>query len=69
MGEIARMRADGAIAIAGADQLASVRGLSNEMLERLRGARPQTLGEAARVRGVTPAALTALWLHARTGSA
>ena len=40
-----------------------VRGLSAEMVERLHGARPDSLGAASRVRGVTPAALTAILLH------
>jgi tRNA uridine 5-carboxymethylaminomethyl modification enzyme len=40
-------------------------GLSNEMVERLEAARPQTLAAAARVRGVTPAALTAILVHAK----
>lgn len=38
----------------------SVPGLSHEMVERLGRARPRTLGEARRVRGVTPAALAAI---------
>lgn len=42
-----------------------VPGLSNEMVERLAGARPSTLAAAGRVSGVTPAALSALLVHAR----
>jgi tRNA uridine 5-carboxymethylaminomethyl modification enzyme len=41
---------------------ASIPGLSNEMTERLSGARPETLDQAARVPGVTPAALSALYV-------
>jgi tRNA uridine 5-carboxymethylaminomethyl modification enzyme len=64
--EIERMRRDGAVAIASdAPALHAIPGLSNEMIERLSIARPSTLDEASRVRGVTPAALAALWLHAR----
>lgn len=63
--EIERMRRDRHIDIPRGDQLESVPGLSNEMVERLTTAAPQTLDEASRVRGVTPAALAALWLHAR----
>lgn len=40
-------------------------GLSNEMVERLSSSRPATLADAGRVRGVTPAALAALLVHAR----
>jgi len=38
----------------------SIGGLSAEMIERMSAARPETLGAAARVRGVTPAALAAM---------
>ena len=42
-----------------------VPGLSNEMVERLGAARPDTLAAAGRVPGITPAALAALLVHAR----
>jgi tRNA uridine 5-carboxymethylaminomethyl modification enzyme len=42
-----------------------VPGLSREMVERLSRAQPSTLSAAARVRGVTPAALSALLVHAK----
>jgi tRNA uridine 5-carboxymethylaminomethyl modification enzyme len=44
---------------------AQVPGLSNEMVERLAAAAPTTLAAAGRVPGVTPAALSALLVHAR----
>lgn len=44
---------------------AQVPGLSNEMVERLTKAVPGTLAAAGRVPGVTPAALSALLVHAR----
>lgn len=40
-------------------------GLSNEMVERLNAARPDTLAAASRIRGITPAALAAILVHAR----
>jgi tRNA uridine 5-carboxymethylaminomethyl modification enzyme len=43
----------------------AVDGLSAEMRQRLKAARPSTLGAAGRVRGVTPAALAALAVHLR----
>ena len=43
----------------------SVDGLSAEMRQRLKAARPATLGAAGRVQGVTPAALAALAVHLR----
>ncbi|QMW22723.1 tRNA uridine-5-carboxymethylaminomethyl(34) synthesis enzyme MnmG [Sandaracinobacteroides saxicola] len=44
---------------------ARVAGLSTEMIERLGRAAPATIGQASRVNGVTPAAITALiaWLR------
>ena len=44
---------------------AKIPGLSNEMVERLSRASPRTLGEARRVRGVTPAALAAIMVTAK----
>jgi tRNA uridine 5-carboxymethylaminomethyl modification enzyme len=44
---------------------ANIPGLSNEMVERLTSASPRTLGEARRVRGVTPAALAAIMVVAK----
>jgi tRNA uridine 5-carboxymethylaminomethyl modification enzyme len=41
---------------------AAIAGLSNEMVERLRAARPETLDQAARLPGITPAALSALYV-------
>lgn len=64
--EIERMRQDGNVVIASDHAtLSTVPGLSTEMIERLELASPQTLDEASRVRGVTPAAIAALWLHSR----
>lgn len=41
----------------------SIHGLSNEMVERLEAARPETIDHASRVQGITPAALTAIYLR------
>ena len=38
-------------------------GLSREMVERLNRVRPQTLGQAMRIPGITPAAITLLTVH------
>jgi len=43
----------------------AVNGLSAEMRQRLKAARPATLGAASRIQGVTPAALAALVVHLR----
>lgn len=42
---------------------ASVRGLSNEITQKLNDHRPVTLGQAARISGVTPAAISLLLVH------
>ncbi|MEA3053829.1 MAG: tRNA uridine 5-carboxymethylaminomethyl modification enzyme [Sphingomonadales bacterium] len=67
--EIARLRSDEAVRIPADLDYASVAGLSNEMVERLGAARPATLGEARRIRGVTPAALAAILVHSRRKAA
>ena len=38
-------------------------GLSNEMVERLNRVKPQTIGQAMRIPGITPAALSLLTIH------
>ena len=38
-------------------------GLSNEVVERLERAKPRTFGEARRISGLTPAALSTLLVH------
>ena len=67
--EIDRLRADEAVRIPARLDYRGVGGLSNEMVERLSAARPATLGAAARIRGVTPAALAAILVHARRRAA
>lgn len=63
--EIAEVRENDATALNPMLDFADVPGLSSEMVERLTRAGPRTLGEASRVRGITPAALSAILLHAR----
>jgi len=41
----------------------NVRGLSNEVREKLANARPNSLGQASRISGVTPAAVSLLLVH------
>ena len=45
-------------------EFGSIPGISTEMAERLEHARPETLDQASRIRGVTPAALSALYVAA-----
>lgn len=67
--EIAKLRADEAVRIPEDFDYRGVPGLSNEMVERLSTSRPPSLGAASRVRGVTPAALAAILVHARRKAA
>ncbi len=67
--ELAAMRANDDIAIGAEVDFATIGGLSNEMVERLNAVRPATLGQASRIAGVTPAALTAILMHVRRRAA
>jgi tRNA uridine 5-carboxymethylaminomethyl modification enzyme len=67
--EVAQLRANDAVHLPDALDYAGVPGLSAEMVERLDRARPATLGAAGRIRGITPAALTAILLHTRRRAA
>jgi tRNA uridine 5-carboxymethylaminomethyl modification enzyme len=48
---------------------ARVRGLSAEVTQKLSQQRPVTLGQAARIPGITPAAISLLRIHVRKASA
>ncbi|CAN5165485.1 tRNA uridine-5-carboxymethylaminomethyl(34) synthesis enzyme MnmG [soil metagenome] len=63
------LRANDAVAIPVDFDFHSIGGLSAEMIERMSAARPETLGAAARVRGVTPAALAALLVRLKRRAA
>lgn len=63
--EVARLRADEQILLPASLDYAAIPGLSQEMIDRLSLARPATLAAASRIRGITPAALSVVLLHAR----
>ena len=63
--ELRDLRASEAVMLGADFPYGAVPGLSNEMVERLAAARPGTLAAAGRVPGITPAALSALLVHAR----
>jgi len=46
-----------------------VRGLSREVQQKLHAQRPETLGQASRISGVTPAAIALLLVHLKRGAA
>jgi tRNA uridine 5-carboxymethylaminomethyl modification enzyme len=43
----------------------AVRGLSSEVCEKLQRVKPQTIGQASRIPGITPAAVSLLLIHLR----
>lgn len=63
--ELRDLRASESVKLSPDFPFASVPGLSNEMVERLSKAKPASLAAAGRVAGITPAALSALLVHAR----
>lgn len=65
--DIAAFRRDEAVRLPESLDYAGISGLSNEMRMKLETVRPGTLGQAARIEGVTPAALTLLAAHAKRG--
>src|SRR3546814_20464959 len=67
--ELRALAANEAILLDPALDYGSIGGLSREMVERLTKARPETLGQAGRLDGVTPAALPAIMVHSRRRAA
>ncbi|HEX8663604.1 MAG TPA: tRNA uridine-5-carboxymethylaminomethyl(34) synthesis enzyme MnmG [Beijerinckiaceae bacterium] len=63
--DIAAHRRDEAVELAEGIDFAGMPGLSNEIRGKLDLVRPRTLGQAARIEGMTPAAITLLAAHAR----
>ena len=61
--EIARAQRNETTAIPDAFDYAQVRGLSAEALQKLQRVRPQTVGQAQRIPGMTPAAISLLLVH------
>ena len=63
--DIAALRKDEALRLPGDIDYGAIGGLSNEARTRLEAVRPTTLGQAGRIEGMTPSALTALLAHVR----
>jgi tRNA uridine 5-carboxymethylaminomethyl modification enzyme len=63
--EVAQLRSNDKVRLGADLDFQAIPGLSNEMVEKLQAVRPETLGAASRIRGITPAALSAILLHAR----
>jgi tRNA uridine 5-carboxymethylaminomethyl modification enzyme len=65
--DVEAYRRDESFALPDELDYASLPGLSNEVKQKLTAQRPRTIGHAARIDGVTPAALTLLVAHVRRG--
>jgi tRNA uridine 5-carboxymethylaminomethyl modification enzyme len=67
MADVAAFRRDEALLLPDDLDYAGLPGLSNEVKARLAQARPRSLGQTARLEGITPAALTILASQVRKG--
>ncbi len=63
--DVRAFRADEGLSIPQSLDYGSIAGLSNEVRSKLDTVKPATIGQAARISGVTPAALTRLLAHVR----
>lgn len=61
--EIERLQAQEETRIPEDFDFVSVKGLSNEVCEKLQATRPETIGQASRIPGITPAALSMLLVY------
>ncbi|MCP4128443.1 MAG: tRNA uridine-5-carboxymethylaminomethyl(34) synthesis enzyme MnmG, partial [Gammaproteobacteria bacterium] len=61
--EIERQQANEALKLPAELDYAEVRGLSSEVREKLSRSKPETIGQAGRTPGVTPAAISLLLIH------
>lgn len=67
--EIARLRASENVVLPAELDYNAIAGLSKEIQHKLSQARPETLGQASRIPGVTPAAVSLLMIHLKKRSA
>ncbi|PCJ68019.1 MAG: tRNA uridine-5-carboxymethylaminomethyl(34) synthesis enzyme MnmG [Rhodobiaceae bacterium] len=67
-GDVQAFRKDEALVLPASLDYATVPGLSNEVRQKLAKTRPVTLGQASRIEGVTPAAMTSLLLYVKRGN-
>ena len=66
--DVAAFRRDESLMLPDDLDFGQISGLSNEMKQKFAAQRPRTVGQAGRLDGVTPAALTLLAAHVRRGS-
>ena len=67
--EIDRLKANEAVKLPGSFDFKQVRGLSLEVQEKLMKSRPATIGQASRISGMTPAAISLLLIHLKRKTA
>lgn len=67
--EIARAQRNESLSLSSTLDYQDVRGLSSEVIEKLNRQKPVTLGQAGRIQGVTPAAISLLLVHLKKKSA
>ena len=61
--EVEKLKSQQALEIPAAIDFNDIRGLSNEVKQKLNAVRPQNIGQASRISGVTPAAVSLLLVH------
>ena len=66
--EIERLQAQQNLALPAELDYSKIQGLSNEVIQKLTDARPETLGQAGRISGVTPAAVSLLLIYLKKRS-
>ena len=62
-GEIEKLRASESVRIPASFDYSAVKGLSNELQQKLGTVRPDTIGQASRIPGMTPAAISLLLIY------
>ena len=63
LGEVAKLKQQEGKTIPAGLDYAQVRGLSSEVRQKLSETQPETIGQAGRIPGVTPAAISLLLVH------
>jgi len=66
--EIERLKAQQNLPLPAELDFSQIQGLSNEVIQKLTEARPETLGQASRISGVTPAAVSLLLIYLKKRS-
>ena len=65
--EVERRESQGSLKLPADLDYTEVRGLSREVQQKLNQHKPETIGQAARMQGITPAAISLLLVHLKRG--